>query len=422
MVTSYTNAKILVDNKIVEGDLVVKDNKIEYVGKDYKGNVDKKIDIAGNLLMPTFKNVHAHSPMVFLRSHADDLPLDEWLFNQVFPYEAKLDEKSCYYLTKLAILEYLSSGIGLCSDMYFHLDAICEASKEYKFRNVILEGLTQSNGPKENIYKKLDAGFKNIDKKGLCEYRVGIHAEYTNEMDNFLAVNDYIHEKKLPLYVHMSETKKEVNSCVEKYGKTPVELFSDIGLFDFGGIVYHMVHPIKDDLKILKSKNVSVCSCPASNMKLASGIAPICKMQEFGINVAIGTDGPASNNSLDMFKEMFLITALQKVSLFKADALSALDVLDMATKNGSKALGLENLDSIKVGQYADFIEIDLNLPNMQPLNNIAKNIVYAAGKQNVKMTVINGEILYRNGEYYLNDDIDSVYSKANDICKNIMHF
>lgn len=372
---------------------------------------DKEINADGNLCIPTFKNAHAHSPMTFLRSYADDLPLHDWLFDKVFPNESKLTAEDCYWFTRLSVLEYLSSGMSVVSDMYFHLDAIASACEDSGFRNVILEGITESN--KNGLFKKLDEGRASLDGRGgLIDYRLGIHAEYTNDLENMQLVAKYAHEHKMPVYSHISETKKEVEECAARHGMSPIALFDKLGMFENGGVVYHCVHPMEGDLDILARRNVSVITCPSSNAKLASGIAPLVEMLDKGINVAIGTDGAASNNCLDMFREMFFATALQKVSLNKADALDANIVFDMATKNAAKAMGLVSLSGIKVGEKADIAIIDLHQPNMQPLNNIIKNLVYSGSKSNVALTMVGGVVRYDKGNYYVGESVDKIYAEC----------
>lgn len=424
MMYRFFNAKILTkDEGIIDGEMWVEDGKITFLSPCSPlilRQWDREFDVGGNLIMPSFKNAHTHSPMTFLRSFADDLPLDKWLFDKVFPYEAKLRGEDCYWLSRLAILEYLSSGISAVSDMYFYLEDIANAFVDSGMRNVILEGITQSNGPKEKLFQRLDDGKAKLDGKGgLVEYRLGLHAEYTNEMDNLLAMNEYLHEHKMRLYTHMSETLSEVKNCKKKYGKSPVKLMNDIGMFDYGATIYHGVWLDDEDIEILASRNASVVTCPASNLKLASGIAPLEKLLDKGVNVGIGTDGPASNNCLDMFREMFLATALQKYICNKADALDGANVLQMATKGSAMAMELEGLDSLYVGAKADLVIIDLNQPNMRPINNIVKNIVYSGSKTNVKMTMINGQIKYENGEYFVGEDVDKIYAKAQQIADRI---
>ncbi|MDE6870420.1 MAG: amidohydrolase family protein, partial [Clostridia bacterium] len=222
------------------------------------------------------------------------------------------------------------------------------------------------------------------------------------------------------VYTHLSETKGEVDGCVERHGKTPGVYLAEQGLFDFGGIAYHFVHPTDGDIKALKERGVSVVSCPASNLKLASGIAPLKKLKDSGLNVALGTDGAASNNCLDMFREMFLATGLQKATLVDPTAVDGEEVLKMATVYGAKAMGLESIDTIEIGKSADFAMIDMHQPNMQPINNPLKNIVYAGSKTNVVMTVVNGVIRYEKGEYFVGEDVEKIYSKCQEISDRIL--
>lgn len=216
------------------------------------------------------------------------------------------------------------------------------------------------------------------------------------------------------MYTHNSETKNEVDGCIERYGKTPTVFLDSIGMFDYGGGGFHCVHMTDEDLNICKEKKIWVVTNPASNVKLASGIAPIKKMLDMGIGLAIGTDGAASNNCLDMFREMFLTTALQKVSIPDASAVDANDVLYMATVGGAYAMGLTDCDTLEKGKCADLIIIDLNQPNMQPLNNISKNIVYSGSKQNVKLTMVAGKILYEDGKFNIGVAPEEVYAKVNE--------
>lgn len=419
----FYNAKILTKQGIVDGELWTDNGKITVMGECIPLIMlpwEREIDCKGNLLMPSFKNSHAHSPMTFLRSFADDLPLRDWLFDKVFPSEAKLTADDCYWLTKLAIMEYLTSGISVVSDMYFHLDSIANACVDCGFRNVILEGITQSNF--KDMTELLDKGIDNLHGKGgLVEYRLGIHAEYTNSIDSIRLLSQYAKQKQMPIYLHLSETKNEVDGCIEKYGITPPQLFAKEGLFDNGATAYHCTHLTEEDIAIFANKNVNVVTCPASNLKLASGIAPIMKLMNSGVNVAIGTDGAASNNSLDMFKEMFLVSGLQKYLNNDASAVDALSVFNMATINGAKAMGLQQLDGLEVGNKADIVMLNLNTPNMQPINNIVKNIVYAGSKCNVMMTMVDGKILYENGEFYINDSVDDIYNRCNNIAKRIQN-
>lgn len=412
------------DDRITEGEVWVQDERILYVG-DHKSADDickelgissivwdRETDCRGNLLMPGFKDAHTHSGMTLLRSYADDLPLQDWLNKQVFPIEAKLDGEMIYHLTKLAILEYLTSGITTIFDMYLTPDTIAKACVDMGMRCVQVSGqnnFSQSLELTEAMYRKLN------HSDPLLSYFIGFHAEYTCSKELLESVAGLAHKYKAPVYTHLSETKAEVEGCRERYGMTPAKLLDSIGMFDYGGGGYHCVYMNEEDMDIFCKRNLSVVTNPGSNTKLASGIAPVSEFLKRGINVAIGTDGPASNNCLDMFREMFLVTGLAKLKEQDASAVDAMEVLKMATVNGSKAMNLPDTDILEKGKLADIIMVDLHQPNMQPINNIAKNLVYSGSKQNIKMTMIHGRILYENGEFKANIDAEEIYRKANEI-------
>lgn len=426
----FYNARILTmqDAKIIEGELWVQNERILYVGDGtdvesvYRelslGSIvwDREIDCNGNVLMPGFKDAHTHSGMTFLRSYADDLPLQNWLNEQVFPMEAKLDGEMIYHLTKLAILEYLTSGITAIFDMYLTPETIAEACVDMGMRCVQVSG--QNNfGPATEVTE--DRFLKLNKMNPLLSFFIGFHAEYTCSKELLEEVAALAHKYKAPVYAHISETKAEVEGCKERYGMSPVKLLDSVGMFDYGGGGYHCVYLDEEDMDIFRKHDLSVVTNPGSNMKLASGIAPISDFLKKGINVAIGTDGPASNNCLDMFREMFLVTGLAKLREEDAAAVDAWEVLKMATVNGSKAMNLPDTDVLAKGKLADIIMIDLHQPNMQPLNHIAKNLVYSGSKQNVKMTMIQGKILYEDGKFAKEYDVDEIYRKANEIIGNL---
>lgn len=395
----------------------VENDKISFVGKPSDEMLkvttfEREIDLDGNLLMPSFKNAHTHSAMTFLRSFADDMPLQDWLFKQVFPMEAKLKGEDIYWLSKLAILEYLTSGITASFDMYFEPDDYVKANIESGFRTVLCGSIS---GDVSNITRLEDFYNRFNGVHPLISYQLGFHAEYTAEYELMQAVGELAKKYKTPVSVHNSETEKEVLECIEKYGKTPTQLFDSLGIYNYGGAGFHCVHFSDEDMEIFKERNVYAVTCPSSNAKLASGIAPLCKMADKGVNLAIGTDGPASNNCLDMFREMFLMTALQKIREKDASAFSADKVLYAATSGSAKAMGLYDCTNIDVDKQADLIVLDLNQPNMQPINNIGKNLVYSGSKQNVKMTMCAGKILYENGLFNVSEDPKRIYQRANEI-------
>lgn len=407
--------------QIINAEVWTDNDKIKFVGVPAKEQLEgaafeREIDLKGNLLMPAFKNAHTHTAMTFLRSFADDLPLQEWLFDRVFPMEDKLNEEYVYHLTKLGILEYLTSGISAGFDMYFFKDSYAKACEEIGFRSVLCGAVS---GGEESIVQLEDEYKRFTDKSPLIGFMPGFHAEYTADIELIKAVGEFANKYKTPVAMHNSETEKEVRECVEKYGLTPTALFEREGIYNYGGAGFHCVHMSDEDLAIFKKRGVYAVHCPGSNVKLASGIAPITKMQDMGINLALGTDGPASNNALDMFREMHLMTVLQKIRDNNAAACPADTALLSATVGGARAMGLKDCDCIAEGKQADVIVIDLNRPNMQPLNNIAKNVVYSGSKENVRLTMIAGKILYENGEFFVGEDAERIYSKANEIINTI---
>ena len=253
----------------------------------------------------------------------------------------------------------------------------------------------------------------------LVTSKIGFHAEYTTKGETLKSLAKLANRLKQPVYTHIAETKKEVEECYERYDVSPFEFLDSIGMFEYGGGGFHGVWMSEKDKAICKEKNISIVSNPSSNLKLASGIADLCGLLEQGINVALGTDGAASNNALDMFREMYLASVLQKVTKMDASAMDAVAVLRMATVGGAKAMGLDQCDTLSAGKCADMIMIDMHRPNMQPENNIEKNLVYSGSKENVKMTMIDGKILYENGCFFVNDDVEEIYARANGIIQRM---
>ena len=415
----FYNARILdVENgSIFEGELHVEGNTISYIGTDVTSKeFDEEIDCHGNLLMPGFKNAHTHSAMTFLRSYCDDASLQTWLFDNVLPMESKLTENDVYELTKLAVLEYLSSGITTVMDMYIHPFAGAKAFTEMNFRNVLIGCLDYYSISKDDM-RKMYHDMNSISS--LTKYRLGFHSEYTIEENMLRNIASLSKELKEPIFTHLSETKSEVEGSISRHGMTPIQYFDSLGLLENGGGFYHCVHLTKEDVELFKEKKLNVVTCPCSNSKLTSGIPDLLDYYNNEIKIGIGTDGAASNNSLDMFKEMYLLSVLQKLKHNDPVAIKANEIIKFATYNNAHIMGMEEIDSLKVGKLADIIMIDLNKPSMQPINNIVSNLVYSGSKDIVKMTMIDGNILYFNGEYRLNVNVDDIYKKSQNIIDRI---
>lgn len=433
----FYNARILIPAKhhkfqVIEGELWVKGDTICYIGDGtdiYEQNKisdmcglqdvivwEREIDVKRNLLMSGFKNAHTHTPMTFLRSYADDLPLQAWLNEQVFPNEAKLTGEDTYWLAILGIMEYLTSGITTNFDMYFLQQHHAKAYVDTGFRTVMVSGLnnfTDSLAALEENYLKIN------EMSELTNYRLGFHAEYTTSKELMEGLAKLAEKYKAPVWTHNSETKREVEECKARWGMTPTQITDSLGMYQYGGGGYHCIWFNNKDFEIFKKHDMTAVTNPASNLKLASGIFPLKRFVEEGINVAIGTDGPASNNCLDMFREMFLTSGLAKLSENDAACVGAEEILYMAVTGGAKAMNLPECDSLAVGKKADIIMIDLKQPNMQPENNLVKNLVYSGSKQNVKMTMVNGKILYEDNRFSIGFAPEEIYAKANEIISRI---
>lgn len=410
----FYNGRVLAmngDMEIREQEVWTEDSMILYMGPGMEQHppFEREIDLHGNLLMPGFKNAHTHSAMTFLRSFADDLPLHDWLFDKVFPLEARLTPDAVYAFTRLATLEYLAGGVTSTFDMYYHRDAYAQANVDSGFRTVICGALSARGdnwGMAETDYLK----YNNVHP--LISYRFGIHAEYTASLELLVYMKELIDEYKAPFWAHNSETAAEVAECVARCGLTPTALFEEYGLFEYGGGGFHCVHMTEEDLDIFRRRGLWVVTCPGSNAKLASGVAPVTSMLDKGIRLAVGTDGPASNNALNMFREMYLVCVLQKLREKDAAACDAEKVLRMAASDGALAMGLPDCDCLAPGKTADLIVIDLARPNMRPIHHIAKNLVYSGSDSNVKLTMINGRILYEDGVFHVGESPEDIYARA----------
>ena len=395
MNTRFYNAKILVldaENhfSIAEDELHVTGDTITYIGPGRKADpdtaettvFDREIDARGNLLIPGFKNAHTHTPMTFLRSYADDLPLHEWLECQVFPNEAKLAGDDVYWLNILGIMEYLTSGITSNFDMYIQQKNSISATVDTGFRTVLTSGLNNFVDSPEILEEMYNYVNELSDR---TSYLLGFHAEYTTGGPLLEAVAKLAEKYHSPVWTHNAETKSEVEGCKERWGLTPTQLMERLGMFQYGGGGYHCIWMEDRDFEIF----------------------------------AIGTDGPASNNCLDMFREMFLTTGLSKVREMDAAGIPADAILYMATAGGAHAMQIDDCDRLAVGKKADLVMIDLHQPNMQPENNLIKNLVYSGSKQNVKLTMVNGQILYENGEFHIGFDPEEIYARSNAIIRRI---
>lgn len=402
MVTKFTNALILTnaDSAVFKGEIAIDNSIIKYVGEKYEGEYDNIVDCKGNLLMAGFIDCHAHAPMVLLKGLGEGESLEDWLFKNIVPAEKKLTRKDIYHGTVLAIKEMLKNGITCFQECYFYPDETLRACIDTGMRSVI--SLSQTYSLKDfYTIEKVEKMYNELkDKSSLVDFLFYFHSTYTCNEKQIIDTINLAKKYHKVVGTHMSETLTEVGNCTQLHGGlTPVGLLDSLGFFDNKCLVAHAVHLDKEDYQILENKNVSVVHNPSSNLKLGSGIANLKAMQSRGINICLGTDGSASNNKLDMFREMYLSSVLQKVLLSDAKLISPEQAIKMATENGAKALDNDKIGSLKVGNYADMIMIDMHSINNQVCNNIKSNLVYACGTEDVLMTMVNGKILFNNGEF-----------------------
>ncbi len=403
----YNGLVLFTDMTVKQGEVSVRDDTIVYAGEKAPDiNYDKKLDLKGNLLAPGFCDAHTHSAMTFLRGKAEGMSLDDWLHKQIFPREALLTAEDVYIFTRLAILEYLSSGITSCFDMYYYPEAFVSAVTDSGFRAVLCGAV---NDFSESAEKLEEYYLKYNGISPLVSYKLGFHAEYTTSEGLLREIAALAGKYKAPVFSHSSETKKETEECIARHGKTPTEYLEALGLYEYGGGGFHCVYMTENDLEIYRRRGLYAVTNPCSNAKLASGIAPLKCMT--GIKLAIGTDGPASNNALDMFREMYLAAVMQKLKYNDAAAFPAEKLLCAAFSGGADAMGI-NCGRIEEGRLADLIVIDLNAPDMRPLNGIVSNLVYSCSKRNVLLTMVNGRVLYEKGEYHIGDTPEKIISEA----------
>lgn len=386
----------------------VTDGKISHLSKKPPEEQPKNIiDGSGMVLMPGLINCHTHLPMSVLRGYADDLALQEWLNDYIFPREDRLDARTVKAATLLGIAECLRFGVTSVSDMYYFSEAEAEAIAESGIKANLSRGTSMFLGddfdfetfPACRELVALHEKWHDHDN-GRIKIETSIHAEYTSTYQLWDALSEYAVNNNLGMHVHVSETKSEHDSCVEKYGLTPAQVLDCHHAFDTRATVAHGVHLTEEDMALLARRHASVVHCPVSNLKLASGCADVMGMVKSGLNVCLGTDSVASNNNLDMFEEIKACTLMAKGKTGDPTAVPAKAALMMATVCGAKAQGREaECGQIKIGMDADLILLDFNQPHLIPCHNILSNLVYAASGHDVALTMVRGRILYAAGKY-----------------------
>ena len=382
-------------------NIYIKDNSIFYIGElKEEIQVDKVIDGKNKVAMPGLINAHTHIGMSLLRNFADDLPLYDWLTKKIWPIEAKLRKDDIYWGSLLSMVEMIQGGTTAFCDMYFFMDEVGKGLEESGIRGVLTRGLIEDDQAKAKINETREL-FNNWNGKGNGRIKVMVapHAPYTCSPDFIKETIDLAKELNTGIHIHLSETKKEVEDSIKSYGKSPIKHVYDLGLFDLHTIAAHCVHVDDDDIEIMKQKNVYPVNNPGSNLKLASGFAPVDKMLKRDISVALGTDGSSSNNNLNMFEEINLAAIINKAVNYDAISVPAISALEMATINGARALAWDKeIGSIEVDKKADLILIDIDKPHLYPQHNTISSLAYSVQASDVDTVIVDGRIIMENRE------------------------
>lgn len=398
MAVLLKNAEFLAGNGLVSsGDIVIDETTIAEMGQitgSYQ--FDKVIDCTNKLAIPGMINTHTHAAMTLFRSYADDMLLMDWLENKIWPAEANLNSEDIYWGTLLAIAEMLKTGTTTFADMYFYMPQVAEAVAETGIRAVLARGMAGVAPTANQALQESEDFFRQYHgaADGRITVMLGPHAPYTCPPEYLRKVVALSEKLGAEIHIHLSETIGEVENCKKQYGKSPIELMDELGILDRGVLAAHCVHVSENDIRIMKRQKVRVAHNPGSNMKLASGIAPVPQMLNEGICVGLGTDGAASNNNLDMFEEMRLTATLHKVSTLDPLVIPAKKAVDMATEAGAQVLGLENLTGkLLPGYKADIVLLDMHAPHWYPQHDRVSLLAYAASAGDVDTVLVDGKIL-----------------------------
>lgn len=403
---------------IRDGEIAVADNLIVHVGP--RGSApasfvpERIIDAPGQVAMPGLINCHTHAAMTLLRGYADDLPLMQWLEGKIWPVEARLKREDIYWGTMLCCLEMISSGTTTFADMYFAMDRVAGAVDQAGLRASLCRGMI---GVAPNAGQAIEESREFVEQwqggaGGRVTAMLGPHAPYTCPPDYLDQVMKLAADTKVGIHIHLSETRTEVENITKEHGVSPIQLMEKVGLFEHQVLAAHCVHLDERDMEILTTRRVGIAHNPESNMKLASGIAPVARLLEMGAVVGLGTDGPASNNNLDMIEEMRSAALLQKVATGDPMVVPAFEALQMATTKGAEALGMgDQIGRLKENMKADLILLDLHRPHLYPRHDLLAHLVYAAKSADVSTVIVDGKILMEEGKV-LTIDAEEVYKEV----------
>ena len=389
-------------------DIAITDDKIVAVGEVPAGFVaDNTINGKDKFAVPGFVNTHTHASLTLLRSYADDLALMDWLNNHIWPVEAKMVEKDIRVGGELAVLEMIKSGTTAFLDMYGpYLESVIDVTAKAGIRGVFSRGPIGFIPGQDKVLDENVTMYKNYNgtADGRITVAMGVHAPYTCPPEFCEKAAGLAKDNGMHMHIHMSETQDEINQMQEKYGKRPFKYIEETGLFDVPAIAAHCVWLDDEDFAIMKKHNIAVAHNPASNMKLASGIAPVPRMLKEGITVGLGTDGTSSNNNLDMLEEIRLAAILHKVNELDPLSVPAAEALKMGTETGAKAIWLDDTGVIAPGKKADIVLYDLNRPEWCPRHNLVSLLVYSASSASADTMICNGKVIMEKGKVLTMDE------------------
>lgn len=400
-------------------DIVIEDDVIKELVSNYNGKYDEVIDIKGKVVIPGLVNSHSHHGMDIFKCINDNLTLTDWLNKKIWPIENKLTEEDIYYSTLYSCIEMIKTGCTCTNEMYINSNATLKAFKESKIRCLYGYNFMDINGKGDECFIEYNNAYQKYKNDSLINFSIAPHSLYTCSKDYLKRCSDYALELNVPIHIHFCENIDEVNGIKDNYNMDPVDALESVGLLRNKLILAHGTFISDEGIKKLSSYDVSISHNPVSNLDLGCGIADISKYKKY-VNVCLGTDGVGSGNTLNMFYHMSLVDLLQK-GLYKDPTIfSSYDTLKMATINGAKALGLDKeIGSIEVGKKADIVILDLSYINTYPSNDLIVSIVHNVSSDNIYMTIINGDIIYKDNVLYLDYKESEIKEKINEIIKKV---
>ena len=403
-------------------DVCISGDRIAAVDSVPQGFVpDRTIDGSGRLLIPGLVNAHSHAYMTVFRNCADDLTFSDWLFGRISPMEDQLTGEDCYWSSKLACAEMLLTGTTTYYDMGIFMEDAARAAVDTGIRAVLSRGLSGAPDGVDGPNPRLDQAvrlYENWKQYPTLSFMIGPHAPYSCTTEYLKQAAEAARTLDLGLSIHLSESASEMASVLEQHGCTPIELADRCGLLTARTVVAHCVYATDDDIALLKRRDTSVATNPISNMKLANGFAPVTKMLKAGVNVAVGTDGSSSNNALNMFRDLSCLTLIHKANEHDPLAVTAREAFRMATVNGARALCLADLGEIRTGAKADLVVLDLDRPNMQPVNDPVASLCYSATGYETEAVIVNGVPVVLDGRLP-DTDMEEIYAHVKQTCERI---